>query len=262
MANLPQRKRRAIVVDRCMDEMQKTGPQESVLLDVGALNNAMRDLTMGGKKKIDGLYLADGRKVESTGEDEKIKDVVNKTAKRDLNLQKVARLQNHKNAARKKSAQRTHKSEEELNDEESERKAKAIMSECTEHERIMYKDLFSFFDVDEDRTWGSIEFAQRMTDIGHMTNVEEASNLLYFAGVRDVDRITFDDFVQMMPKLKAFRRLIEEDAMRAFAARDPGTGCLTTKALKLVLQDLGGGPDGLDQKQINAIVKKSEQTQG
>merc|ERR1712194_561459 len=86
---------------------------------------------------------------------------------------------------------------------------------------MQYRELFNFFDVDKDRTWGSIEFAQRMTDIGCDCSVESASNLLYFAGVRDVDRITYDDFVQLMPKLKAFRKLLEKDAMKMFKMKDP-----------------------------------------
>merc|ERR1712137_705151 len=128
---------------------------------------------------------------------------------------------------------------------------------ASEHERIQYQELFNFFDVDKDRTWGSIEFAQRMTDIGCSTSVESASNLLYFAGVRDVDRITYNDFILLMPKLKAFRKILERDAMRHFAAKDVnGTGFLSLKQLREVIYSIAG-PDGIDPAHVEQLVKKS-----
>merc|ERR1711976_944167 len=97
-----------------------------------------------------------------------------------------------------------------------------------------------------------------MTDIGFATSVEDASNLLYFAGVRDVDRITYNDFLALMPKLKAFRRLLEKDALRAFAAKDVhGTGYLSLKQLREVVYALAG-PEGIDERQVDLILKKSD----
>merc|ERR1712014_179046 len=151
--------------------------------------------------------------------------------------------------------EKTGKSVEEIEDEEAAKRAKEILDAVGESEKIMYRELFNFFDVDKDRTWGSIEFAQRMTDIGFATSVEEASNLLYFAGVRDVDRITYNDFLAMMPKLRAFRVMIENEAMAAFASWDPGYGWLTPKLCKNAFRDID---PTMDPKQINQLVKKAD----
>lgn len=121
----------------------------------------------------------------------------------------------------------------------------------------MYGDLFNFFDVDRDQTWGSIEFAQQMTDIGFPTGVEDAANLLYFAGVRDVDRITYNDFLLMMPKLRAYRAIIEKDAMRAFSEKDDGSGYIGLRALREVVMNLAG-PDGVDKDFVESLLKKAD----
>merc|ERR1719316_2444593 len=129
------------------------------------------------------------------------------------------------------------------------------MKQSTEREKGVYNDLFNFFDVDKDDNWGSIEFAQRMSDIGFPTNVEDAANLLYFAGCRDIDRITYNDFLAMMPKLKAYRRLVEKDAMSKFSEKDNGSGYITLKQLKDVMNELAG-PEGCDKQFVESILKK------
>eukprot|EP00928_Gymnodinium_smaydae_P013943 TRINITY_DN15052_c0_g1_i1.p1 TRINITY_DN15052_c0_g1~~TRINITY_DN15052_c0_g1_i1.p1 ORF type:complete len:354 (+),score=55.70 TRINITY_DN15052_c0_g1_i1:107-1063(+) len=249
-------KRRHAQEDRCMDEVRDRGVQESVLMDGSHLVGALQSVTKGGKKRVDGLYLPGGRKVEDTGEDVRGQSGGDAGAQDALNLQRVVRIRNAHETNRRKKAHASKKSEEELHDEESAKKAKAILDKATEHDLIQYNELFNFFDVDKDRTWGTIEFAQRMTDIGAATSVEDASNLLYFAGVRDVDRITYDDFVQLMPKLKAFRIMIEKDAMRAFQRHDPGVGWVTRKAVKQVFEDILG-PDA-DKEQVNYLAKKAD----
>jgi len=96
-----------------------------------------------------------------------------------------------------------------------------------------------------------------MSDIGFPTGVEDAANLLYFAGVRDVDRITYNDFLAMMPKLKAYRRLIEKDAMSKFSEKDNGSGYITLKQLKDVMNELAG-PEGCDKQFVESILKKAD----
>jgi len=230
---------------------------ESVLLDTGGLRDAHRRASDSGKRQIDGLYHA-GQKVQevpaSFARDVNVRDA---EARKEQNFGRIAKVHQAKHQHRRKKSDRLGKSEEELADEESAKKAKGILEKATENEKLLYNGLFDFFDVDADRTWGTIEFAQRMTDIGCNTSVESAANLLYFAGVRDVDRITYNDFIQMMPKLKAFRILLEKDAMRAFASQDDGSGFLTRHALRDVVRVLAG-PEGIDEETVHYIVKKSD----
>jgi Ca2+-binding EF-hand superfamily protein len=189
----------------------------TVLLTGDELAVAAESTTQGGKKRIDGLYLPSGDKVERASVQHNIEDSM-------------------------------------AGDEE----AQAILEASTEAERLQYDELFDFFDIDKDRTWGSIEFAQRMSDIGCATTVECASNLLYFAGVRDIDRITYNDFVQMMPKLKAFRILLEKDVLRVFAEKDTrGRGWITCKALRQVLSTIAG-PEGMDPQHLERLVKLAD----
>jgi len=98
-----------------------------------------------------------------------------------------------------------------------------------------------------------------MTDLGYATSVEAASNLLYFAGVRDVDRITYEDFITMMPKLQAFRKLMEKDFMCHFQRKDDGTGHISSRQLQEMLLQLAG-PEALDETQMAEILKKSDPT--
>lgn len=224
-----------------------------------------------------GLYLPDGNKIDTSaqakasakkedngppkkgirlGADKTI-DPVAEAAKKRSNLAEVGQTYNAARQLRQKKAARERRSEDEIDDEESRKKAKAILSKANEHDRDSYNALFNFFDVDKDGNWGSIEFAQRMTDIGFQTGVEDAANLLYFAGVRDVDRITYEDMLAMMPKLRAFRRLLEKDAMKAFSEKDDGSGFISIKALKEVIHNIAG-PDGIDKNFVNSLVKKAD----
>jgi len=140
---------------------------------------------------------------------------------------------------------------EEDEDAESAVKAKTIIDKCTQWERIQFRELFNFFDVDKDRTWGAAEFSRRMTEIGCPVTVDQAIELLTTAGVRDMDRITFDDFVQMMPKLKAFRQVLEKDALRLFRSKDHrGRGWISVDAMRDVLYVISGeqglGPEAIE----------------
>jgi len=235
---------------------------DTVLATSDTLSKAIQLSTKGGKSRIDGLYAPDGTKVEEVFEKRGGQDqggaVANKEAQASLAMSKVAKSYHHKQSRMNRRAEHQKKSAEELEDEDAERKAQKIIASATELEQLQYRELFNFFDVDKDRTWGTIEFAQRMTDIGCNTTVETASNLLYFAGVRDVDRITFNDFIQLMPKLKAFRQLLEKDAMRSFAAKDTrGKGWITCKNLRDILIQMSG-PEGFDEEQVTTIVKMAD----
>mmetsp|Transcript_57525 Transcript_57525/g.168461 ORF Transcript_57525/g.168461 Transcript_57525/m.168461 type:complete len:313 (-) Transcript_57525:48-986(-) len=230
---------------------------QSVLFDTAGLKDAHRRASDDGRRHIDGLY-HDGERVEEIPAHWTRKTGNAMEAQKEVNMGKVARAHNSRQQQRTKKCQRLKKTEEQMEDEEAAKKSKAILDQSTKNETLLYDELFSFFDVDSDRTWGSIEFAQRMTDIGCGTSAESAANLLYFAGVRNVDRITYDDFIQMMPKLKAFRVLLEKEAMRAFAAYDvQGTGFLSRHALREVVRALAG-PDGISDEQVHYIVKKSD----
>merc|ERR1712107_14496 len=58
-----------------------------------------------------------------------------------------------------------------------------------------------------------------------------------------------------MPKLRAFRVMIENEAMVAFGNRDPGYGWLTPKLCKLAFHDID---PTMDAKQLNQLVKKAD----
>jgi len=229
-----------------------------VLMTTDGLSHAIQESTKAGARRLEGLYLPDGHRVEPSRAIDDGPDGGTAEAQAQRALARIAKAHNRQEHHRSRRAERERKTVEELEDEESAKKALAILDASSEHEKIMYRDLFNFFDVDKDRTWGSIEFAQRMTDIGYDTSVENASNLLYFAGVRDVDRITFNDFVQLMPKLKAFRMVIERDAMRAFQAKDfHRRGWITRRALAELLTAMSG-PDGFDEEYISRIVRTAD----
>jgi len=233
--------------------------KSSVLLDADDLARAAMNTTKGGKKGLGGLYLPNGQRVEtSLGGRDEANEVANEEALRQINMAKVAKLYKKEQHHQIKKAGGQKQTEEEWFDAESAKKAAPILAQAGEHEKMRYMELFNFFDVDKDRTWGSIEFAQRMTDIGLGTSVESASNLLYFAGVRDVDRITYDDFVQMMPKLKAFRKLLEKDAMRSFQAYDrTRMGIISVEDLPAVLRKIAG-PEGIDDDQLKNFTKSAD----
>eukprot|EP00930_Biecheleria_cincta_P082884 TRINITY_DN72527_c0_g1_i1.p1 TRINITY_DN72527_c0_g1~~TRINITY_DN72527_c0_g1_i1.p1 ORF type:complete len:381 (-),score=66.49 TRINITY_DN72527_c0_g1_i1:339-1481(-) len=246
------------------------------------LKDAIKEYTEDGHRPITGLWVGDKRvekKVETpdqarekmerrrdklekkTGKDKALKE-------RELRLLEEAQEQAHHLAhvvesykevkkKHKKTAKKHKQSPLEHEDELVSKRAQQIISEIPEAEKLKCDELFKFYDEDNDGCWGSIEFAQRMTDIGLPTNVEEAANLLYFAGVRDVDRITYEDFVAFMPKLTAFRRMIEKDFMRHFQARDKGFGVISTNDLRAILHDLSG-PDGMTQGQLDNIVRKAD----
>lgn len=147
---------------------------------------------------------------------------------------------------------------EEEEHEASAKAAKAILDNSTQLEKIQYRELFNFFDIDKDRTWGTAEFSRRMTEIGYPVTPDQAADLLSTAGVRDLDAITFDDFVQLMPKLKAFRDHLERDALRLFRLKDThGRGWITPHALKEVLTSISG-QDGMGPEQIDRIVLQAD----
>eukprot|EP00747_Dinoflagellata_sp_TGD_P088369 gnl/TRDRNA2_/TRDRNA2_163974_c0_seq1.p1 gnl/TRDRNA2_/TRDRNA2_163974_c0~~gnl/TRDRNA2_/TRDRNA2_163974_c0_seq1.p1 ORF type:complete len:373 (-),score=104.94 gnl/TRDRNA2_/TRDRNA2_163974_c0_seq1:140-1258(-) len=246
--------------ERRMDVQTKKVEQVSVLLDTAQLTKAAKEATKGGKKRINGIYQPSGQKIELAANDalDKADAIQNEAAKHDANLANVGRAYHERRHAHNKAAHRAHQTEEEYDDAIADIAAKKVLKASNEHEKMEYQELFNFFDVDKDKTWGSIEFAQRMSDIGFPTTVEDASNYLYFAGVRDVDRITYNDFVQMMPKLKAYRIILEKDAMARFAEHDvDGDGTLGKGAIRKVVLALAG-PDGISKQQVERIVKKAD----
>lgn len=218
--------------------------QESVLLDSVGLKKANRMASDLGRKPVTGLYHGKERYEDEVEDDQKFK--------------KVDRAYQQRQAQRVKRGQRQKKTVEQVEDEDAAKKAKAILEKATDQEKLMYRELFELFDTNGDRSFGSIEFAQHMTDIGCDTSIESAANLLYFAGVRNVDRITYDDFVQLMPKLKSFRILLEKEAMHAFAAQDTqGNGFISRSALREVIFALAG-PEGIPEEQVHYLIKKSD----
>lgn len=259
----------------------KEPPKDSVcvLQDAAGLQQAAVEASKGGKKKILGLYMPDGSKIDTNvkvhthldqaKEENQLhmpnmkkvvaatKDATTDHKKKKENLAEVAQAYGKNREIRQKRAAKDRRTEEEIDDEEAEKVAKGVLSKHGFREQQNFEKLFNFFDVDKDRTWGSIEFAQRMTDIGFPTGVEDAANLLYFAGVRDVDRITYNDFLAMMPKLKAFRRLIEKDAMKAFSIYDNGSGFISVQELREVLHRLSG-PEPMEKAYVDAICKKAD----
>jgi Ca2+-binding EF-hand superfamily protein len=246
------------------------------LQDATGLKEAALKASNGGKRRIVGLYLPDGGQIKmeekvkdgdkKTAEEKSKKaaagkvnikkDVASEIARKKTNLSEVAHCYSEARMLKQQKAMHLNKTEEQIEDEEASRKAKIVMGKSNEQDRVAYKQLFGFFDVDKDATWGSIEFAQRMTDIGFPTGVEDAANLLYFAGFRDVDRVTYNDFLVMMPKLKAFRRIIEKDAMKCFSEKDKGSGYISLADLREVIANIAG-PEGADKGFVEAIVKKS-----
>jgi len=222
---------------------------ESVLLEEAHLHQAFKEVTRGGRQNLHGIYTPQGRIPDNAQEEEEHQ-----------NLGKLAQQYKAKQKHVKQKAKDAKKSEIEYQDERVNKKAAKILSKASEVEKSQYKEIFSYFDADEDACWGSIELAQRMTDLGYATSVEAASNLLYFAGVRDVDRITYEDFITMMPKkLQAFRKLMEKDFMLHFQRKDDGTGHITTRQLKEMLLQLAG-PDYIDDAQMSEILKKADPT--
>eukprot|EP00913_Durusdinium_trenchii_P029498 g27650.t1 len=255
----------------------------SVLLEESHLHQAYKEVTRGGRQHLQGIYTPKGRIPENGQE-----------AEEQENLAKMAEQYKAKKKELKKKAKGLNKSDVEFEDsccnspmvdERVQRKAAKILSKASEVEKSQYKAIFSYFDADEDFLR---KLAQRMTDLGYATSVEAASNLLYFAGVRDVDRtgvtnvskdpvrpsmhedviarhtphwrrITYEDFVTMMPKLQAFRKLMEKDFMLHFQEKDDGTGHITTQHFKELLLQLAG-PDVIDETQMADIIKKADPT--
>lgn len=224
---------------------------ETVRASSEGLSKALQTTTKDGAVTIEGLYTPDGSKVGEGGARKgNLEDAIAEA--------NVAKGYRQKQSRAQKRAASSKKSVSQLEDEESNKKADIILENCTDAEQWQFQELFGFFDKNKDSTWGSIEFAQRMTDIGFPTTVEAASNLLFFAGVRNVDRVTYDDFIQLMPKLKAFRQLLEKDAMRCFAAKDVhGKGYISSKATRQILMEMSG-PDGMDEEQIIKIIKEAD----
>lgn len=259
MAHREMAKRQAAAAQKYKEQKRQEQPP-NVLMTSSDLTEAARIATNGGTKPFTGLYMPNGARIQAHQDDELVQAntrVQNASAQKNMALSKVARAYDTKSDKRIRKAHREKKTHVQIDDEESERKTRDMYAKTTEHDMMMYKDLFNFFDVDKDRTWGSIEFAQRMTDIGHRTSIEDASNLLYFAGVRDVDRITYNDFLQMMPKLKAYRRLLEQSTMEAFQQRDNGSGFLSRKQLREMLFEIAGD-DGIDKARVDMLVKKAD----
>lgn len=259
MAQREMAKRRAEATKKYAVQSKKQEPT-NVLLTSADLTEAARMATQGGRKPFTGLYLPDGQRIQVHNDHEvsqASQQLQNETARKNMALSKVALSYRDKSNARIRKARRQKKTHDEIDDEESERKSRAVREEIGELEQMHCQDLFKFFDVDGDQTWGSIEFAQRMTDIGNATSIEDASNLLYFAGVRDVDRITYNDFLQMMPKLKAFRRLLETSAMDAFQKKDNGTGFLTRKQIREVIFEIAGD-EGMEKARVDVLVKRAD----
>lgn len=282
------RKRAAAASGRRMDVVDVIEEKESVLQDSEGLKAAALKASHGGKKRIVGLYLPNGNRMDvkseelqavaekkereeeklsaqarmrsllpgarSKGDKDREKD---RAVAERVNHNKVVHTYHHGRSIRKNKCDRDKVAEDYLDDEEQTRRVQGFVDSTAEHDMMQFNELFKFFDVDGDRNWGSIEFAQRMTDIGFSTNVEDAANLLYFAGVRDVDRITYNDFLAMMPKLRAYRRMIEKDAMHHFSMYDEGSGYITRQALKKVINSIVG-PDGMNHHEVDALVKKSD----
>ncbi|CAE8613101.1 unnamed protein product [Polarella glacialis] len=173
-------------------------PQQSVLLSQDDLAHAMKSATLDGRKQLGGLYFGDhGQRLgaKSAGqlakdkshmqdeeEEEEEREMDQDEQNRHAQLARVAKAHKDQIKRERKAVKAAKKSGKEEDGRSG--KVKNILRGISEAERIAHKSLFDFFDVDKDKTWGSIEFAQRMTDIGLDTSVEAASNLLYFAGVQ------------------------------------------------------------------------------
>lgn len=254
-------------VDKKQEEQTAT-----VLHDSSGLKEAALAASNNGKRKIVGLYTPDGNRIlleernhkDKDAKEKKkpssgltVKDLQKEQARKKTNLSEAAHHFNQDKTYKERRAAKLQKNSEDIRDEAAQKKAIGILSKSSELQRGAYRDLFNFFDVDKDQNWGSIEFAQRMTDIGFSTGVEDAANLLYFAGVADVDRITYEDFIAMMPKLTAFRRVIEKDAIRHFSHFDDGSGHVSLKELEQLLDRLAG-PEPFDPEFVAMIIKKAD----
>jgi len=237
-----------------MTAVQNEAKAESVLLNMNNLLDAHKQMTRNNREQIDGLYFDGGKRMnQATVTDADQDEDVEKPA-----LAHVAKAYERGYKRKLKACRLLKKDEEEYDDEESGKRATEILDQSTGHEKLQYKQLFDFFDVDKDRTWGTVEFAQRMTDIGCDTSVEASANLLYFAGVRDVDRITYNDFIHMMPKLKAFRRLVEKQALKYYAEKDVnGRGVLSPDELREVIFSIAGG-ENLSDHQVRHLIRKAD----
>jgi len=201
---------------------------------------------------IDGLYFDGGKKMGLVPDSVAV--VRDDDDVQQPGIAKVATAYQKDHHRKLKQCKVQKQDEEEYDDAESKKKAEAILEKSTGHEQLQFKQLFDFFDVDKDRTWGTVEFAQRMTDIGCDTSVEASANLLYFAGVHDVDRITYEDFIQMMPKLNAFRRLVEKEALKYFAEKDvEAEGWLSPEALREVIFEIAG-TESLGEHQVRHLI--------
>jgi len=231
----------------------------SVLMTDKDLKRAVKDTTEDGRKPLDGIFTDDGKRVERPPADQEVGDSRVAQVEHQKMVALAGLTKNYKDAKKKekKLAKKQGVNEEALTDKRQRKKAERALESFTESERIQYEELFKAFDKDGDRNWGSIEFAQGMSDIGIPTSVEASANLLYFAGVKDVDRITYEDFLVIMPKLKAFRVLIEKEVMKKFQLKDTGHGYITTAHLREMIEDLAGR-GVLSHHQIEAIVKKAD----
>ncbi|CAE6971522.1 CML3 [Symbiodinium natans] len=248
--NQPQNRRHSQLYDPSEVVDKGALQAESVLLEDTELKRAFKDVTRDGRRGVGGLYTPAGGVMD---------DRPKEAGSQDERMTKVAKQYKAQKKHQKSKASRLQKTEIEMEDERVRKKAAKILDNASEVEKLQFQELFNYFDADKDTSWGSIELAQRMSDVGYATSVEAASNLLYFAGVRDVDRITYEDFVNMMPKLQAFRKLLEKDFMRLFQEKDDGTGHITTKQLREVLLVLSG-PDGMEEDQMADIMKKADPT--
>lgn len=249
--------------NRRADPVKEEVQKENVLLAAQDLAEAASKATSGGKKRLGGLYLPNGQKMEANAADEKIAETKadkmgNEEAQQNMHISHISRTYDKMEKRKVKNAERVGKTPEDIDNEKVDEIAKRILAGTNQAEHMEFQELFDFFDFDKDRTWGTIEFAQRMTDIGYKTTIEDASNLLYFAGVKDVDCITYNDFLLLMPKLKAFRQIIERDAMRVFGSYDhDGDGWLKEKKVREVFRDLAG-PEGIDDDTLNDLIKRAD----
>lgn len=247
--------------DRSPRSATKKPQQQNVLLGAKDLEAVVKDVTGGGKKKLGGLYMPNGHKLEVRADDNKISSeakVKNEKANQNLNLNNVAKKYGEREKKKRENWEKNkQKDENNIGDAEQARRAQKIWEQTPETEKIEFQELFQLFDVDKDRTWGSIEVAQVMVDLGHACTVEQAANMLYFAGVRDIDEITWSDFVCMMPKLGAYRRLLEREAMEAFAASDENrNGTLGREEVRNALSILGGGD--VDEQQLEDLIDAAD----
>jgi len=258
MAHHNMARRHSQAWDRRLDDGAAKVESSSVLMGDKDLKRAVKETTEDGRRHVDGIFADNGKRVERPP----AKEVFNSRAEQ-LEHEKMAALagmtKNYKDTKKRdrKLAKKQHMTEHDLSDRRARKKAEKALANLTEGERLQYEELFKAFDKDGDQNWGSIEFAQGMTDIGIPTSVEASANLLYFAGVKDVDRITYEDFLAIMPKLKAFRVLIEKEVMKHFQIRDRGGGYITTADLREMLVVIAGR-ETMDHHHVELIVKKAD----